>query len=348
MATSVTFEQENLTSPIKLSFRTIQRVPIERGTQISNISSSNPMVLWHDYLIGSFARLGPETHGLFLWSMRENSIFYFEVCHSSFLLPGALNLNSGQTEFDPRCTKLLDDLLFISLDIFDGTRQNTTYHCIHIPSLVTSTQLPGGSLSLMASAFAVLLPECMMQLHAAWSPFSVYPNIYPIPACPPTHPRYCFINKRFTGTPQRMEWEVLEVEIDLSIPGPIKIFSRVSRQYTVQHPTILSHESDDDLLIYLPLRRGDLPHASLSVQFLRVGTPGKERLARLGGVDKMRFTGLIVDRDAGYVIIWVADGGTRDRSFIWWLGEGKSSNMVYSRTIELISSWSRGLLWRFW
>ena len=162
----------------------------------------------------------------------------------------------------------------------------------------------------------------------------------------PTHPRYCFINKRFLGKPQRVEWEVLEVEIDLSIPGPIKIFSRVSQQYTVQHPTFLSHESDDDLLIYLPLKHGDLPCASLSVRFLRVGKPDKERLARFGGVDKMRPTGLIVDRDAGYVIGWVADGGIRDCSFIWWLDERKPSNMVHLRTRGLISSWSRRLLRR--
>ena len=349
MATSVTFEQENLTSPIKLSFRTIQRVPIERGTQISNISSSNPMVLWHDYLIGSFARPQPRTRGLFLWSMGENSVFYFEVCHSFFPSLGALSPNSRQMEFVPRCTKVLDDLLFVTFDIFDVTVWTTPYRCIHIPSLVISTQLPGGRLSLTENAFDVLLPKCIMESHATGLIFYVVTNIYCIPACPPARPRYCFIIERALGQPQRVEWEVLEVEIDLSIPGPIKVFSEVSKQYTMQRPSYQLHDSDNDLLLYLPLRRGGLPRASLSVQFLRVGKPGKGRLVRLRGVDKLRLSGLSVDRDAGYVLMWVADDSHRWRHYyalIWWLDERKPDNTVYSRTRGLITSWSRGLLRR--
>jgi hypothetical protein len=254
VATSVTFEQENLISPIKLSFRTIQRVPVEKGISLSNSFSSSPMVLWRDYLIGSYFRAQPRTGGLFLWSMTENSIFYFEVCHSFFPSPGALNPNSRQMGFVPRCTKVVDDVLFVTLDISDGSLEHA-YRCIHIPSLVISTQLPGGSLSLTENAFAVLLPKCIMESRASGSLFSVHTKIYSIPACPPTHPRYCFIIKRFLGQSRGVEWEVLEVEIDLSIPGPIKIFSRVSRQYTVQRPTYPLHDSDDDLLLYLPLGR---------------------------------------------------------------------------------------------
>ena len=147
-----------------------------------------------------------------------------------------------------------------------------------------------------------------------------------------------------------MEWEVLEVEIDLTIPGPIKIFSSVSQQYTVRRPTYRIHDNDNDLLLYLPLGRGGLPRGSLSVQFLRVGKPGKARLARLGGVGKMRLCGLSPDRDAGYVIAWAAEDWptcSQIRSFIWWLDERKPGNMVYSRTKELISNWSHGLLRRF-
>ena len=139
-----------------------------------------------------------------------------------------------------------------------------------------------------------------------------------------------------------MQWEILEVEIDLSIPGPIKIFSRVSQQYTRQVPTYLPHDNDNDLLLYLPLRRRFQASASLSIRFLRVGEPGKVRVARLGGVDKLRSSALSVDRDAGYLLIWTEDGG----SFIRWIDERKPGNMVYSRTKELISSWSRGLLRR--
>ena len=90
VATLVTFEQENLTSSIKVTFRTIQRAPIERGTSLSDYVSGSPKVLWRDYLIGSFVRSQARTHGIFLWSMRKNSIFYFEVCEPLLPSPDAL------------------------------------------------------------------------------------------------------------------------------------------------------------------------------------------------------------------------------------------------------------------
>ena len=247
-------------------------------------------------------------------------------------------------EFIPRCTKVIDDLLFVNADIYGNTCWTTTYRCIHIPSLVISTQLPGGSLSLTEHAFNVLLPKCIMEPTATESIFSALTTIYSIPACPPTHPRYCFIIKRFLGQPRRVYWEVLEVEIDLSIPGPIKVFSRVSQQYTVRHPNYPLNDNDNDILLYLPSERGFQPSASIIVQFLRVGEPGKARVATLGGLDEVRFSELSVDRDAGYVIIWAAEDWpwwNRGGSFVLWLDEGEPGKMVYSRTKELISSWSR-------
>ena len=322
---------------------------MEGGTSLLNSPYTSMIVLWRDYLIGSYVGAQPKTSGLFLWSMRENTIFYFEVCRSFFPSLGALNPNSLQTQFISLYTKVIDDLLFTTEDIPHGTHWTTTYRCIHIPALVTSTQLLGGSLSLMDNAFDKLLPKCIMESRAPWSLYSAQTTIYSVPTCLLTHPRYCFIIKRCPGQFERVEWEVLEVDIDLSIPGPIKVFSKVSQQYTVQRPAYPLYDSDKDLLLYLPLGRGDLPSASLNVRFLRVGKPGKGRLARLEGVDKMRVNMLSVDRDAGYVIIWAAEaqhGSTRDCAFIWWLDERKSGNMVYSRTKELISSWSRGLLRR--
>ena len=82
VATLVTFEQENLTSPIKSSFRTIQKVQVEKEVGLSDSFSGSPMVLWRDYWIGAFVRVRPTIRGLFLWNMRNNTICYFEVCHS--------------------------------------------------------------------------------------------------------------------------------------------------------------------------------------------------------------------------------------------------------------------------
>ena len=346
VATLVTFEQENLISPIRLSFRTIQKLPIERGITLLCCSSYNPTVLWRDYLIGSFARTQPRTYGLYIWSMGENSIFYFEVCHSIFPFPGASIPNSRQMESVPHCTKIFDDVLFVKLSTSHGIHWNTAYCCIHIPSLVISAQLPGGSLSLTRSAFDALLPKCIMQSHVAQTSSTHDTKIYSIPACPPTYPRYCFIIRQFPRQ-EEVKWDVIEVEMDLSIPGPIKVFSRVSQQYDVQRPTDLQHDINDNLLLSLPLAYSVLQHTSLSVQFLPVGKPGKMRMARFGGVDTMHLFGPIVDRDAGYVILWageVSNRSYRGGSYIWWLDESKSGDMVYSRKKELKSSWSRRLL----
>ena len=247
-------------------------------------------------------------------------------------------------------TKVIDDLLFINIDIYANGYWNPTYRCVHIPSLVISTQLPDGSLSLTENAFNELLPKCIMESHATRPNSSAHTNIYSIPACPPTLPRYCFIIKRSMGQVPGLEWEILEVEIDLSIPGPIKIFSKVSQQYTRQVPTYLPHDNDIDLLLYLQLGRRFQASTSLSIQFLRVGKPGEVRVARLGGIHMLQLSALGVDRDAGYIIIRRADDWPwhRGGTFIWWIDERKLGNMVYSRTKELISSWSRRLLWRVW
>ena len=253
----------------------------------------------------------------------------------------------------PCSTKVCDDLLFVNLSPPGSIDHDAVYRCIHIPSLVISTQLPGGSLSLTENAFSVLLPKCAMEARAGGPNCSCNAEIYSIPTCPSTYPRYCLILKRVLWESRRVDWEILEVEIDMSIPGPIKIFSRVSLQDIVQRPTYPLyplHDNHKDLLLSLPLRRGYLPRASLSVQFLRVGKPGEERVAKLGGVDKMRLSVLRVDRDAGYVIIWVGEdwpGWTRESSFIWWLGERTHGKIVFPRTKELILGWSRGLLKRF-
>ena len=174
-------------------------------------------------------------------------------------------------------------------------------------------------------------------------PSVVHSRIYSVPACPPTHPRYCFIIERFLEAHRGVGWEVLEVEIDLSIPGPIKIIRRVSQQYSVWRPACPLQDSNDDLILYLPLGPGGLPRASLSVQFLRVREPSKVRVARLEGVDEMPLCGLSLDRDAGHVIIWAAEDWPRCTqicSFIWRV-DGR-------RKRDRILSWSRGLLRRFW
>jgi hypothetical protein len=248
--------------------------------------------------------------------------------------------------FVPTRIKVCDDLLFVGLET-PGVYRSATYRCIHIPSLVISTQLPCGSLDLTEAAFAKLPPECKMDTSAAESIGSIHEKIYSIPSCPPTHPRYCFILSRILERSGGRDWEVLEVEIDLSTPGPIKVFGRVSRQYIVPCATYFFHKGDDDLLLSLPSYYNEVPRAPLSVRFLRVGRPDDWRVVKLRGLDKMRVAGLHVDKDAGYIIAWVREGRlwwTRECSFIWWADEGKPR---HSPVKDLVSEWGRGMSWGF-
>jgi len=99
VATSVTLEQENLTSPVTLSFSTIQRTPMEQ------VTSLYPMVLiWCDYLIVSYSWVrSKRIYGLLLWSLRENVTSYIKVCNSFFWSLDALNSDSP-----------IDDILSVS------------------------------------------------------------------------------------------------------------------------------------------------------------------------------------------------------------------------------------------
>ena len=249
--------------------------------------------------------------------------------------------------FVPSCINVRDNILFLKLEI---SGSNPTYRCIYLPALVITAQPPGGSIDLTENAFAPLLPECKMETYTPGSIGSVHEEIYSISPYLPKHPRYCFIYSWVLGGSKGMDWEVLDVEIDLSIPGLIKIFTRVSRQYTVPRPRYFFHDSDDDLLLSLPSEHGHPPCSPLSVRFLRVGKPDEWRVAKLGSVEKMCLTGLHVDRDAGYIIAWVREGWlwwTRECSFIWWIDERKRGPMVHSPAKDLTSRWGRGYLWSF-
>ena len=215
-----------------------------------------------------------------------------------------------------------------------------------MPTLVTLAQLPGGSLALMEDE---LPSKCKVEIEIVnldETP-SVREEIYSIPACLPTHPRYCLIVGRRLGQRQNI-WDIFEVEIDLSMPGPIKGIREVSQSsIAVSRGTHLYHCSDDHMVLILPSVHGTIPHAPLSIRFLRVGTLGDWRAVKVGGMDKMCVSGLHVDRHAGYIMAWVKEGRfqwARECAFIWWIDERNQDMVWHSWVRDLVSSWSRRLL----
>ena len=257
----------------------------------------------------------------------------------SLSISGRLIPIRQQARFGPVRSKVRDDFLFVQFEAYRKWKCYTSYVCIHMPTLVTSAQLPGGSLTLMENE---LHPKCKMEIEtrSVGGPNrSIYEEIYSIPASLPTHPRYCVTVERRLGRYQGNFWDSFEVEIDLSIPGPIKGLSGVRQWSSVAPPGTCSYQcSDDDLLLTFPSVHGIIPCAPLSIRFLRVGTSDDWRAVKVRGMDKMRLSGLHVDRHAGYIIAWVEGRSrwARECSFIWWIDESEPD--------DLISRWTRRLL----
>jgi len=239
----------------------------------------------------------------------------------------------------PSRIKICDDILFIKLH----RDTSATYRCIHLPTLVVTAQLPGEPIDLTENAFSPLPPECKLEAYG-----SVRDEICSIPSCLPKHPRYCFILTRYLENGEVKYWEILEVEIDLSMPGPIKIFSRVSRQNNVACPANIFHHSVEDLLLSVPVANGHgyINFSSLKVRFLQVGRPNGWREVKLEIEGKKKLAVLHVDRDAGYITASVKEGWD-ERSqacyFIWWIDVRKPG--AYGTVKDLSSGWSHGPLW---
>ena len=225
----------------------------------------------------------------------------------------------------------------------------TAYTCIHIPTLVISARLPGGSLALMGDE---LPQKCNLKivLAALEKESPIDEEIYSIPACLPTHPRYGFIINRSTrptlGGYNLDDWDYFQAEIDLSIPGPIKGISAFSKSHGKLWPffpyTYIC--SNDDLFLTFPSVKWGPPH--LNHLFLRIGMPPEEwREVKVEGMDKMQVSELHVDKRAGYIIAWVKENRllrTRESSFIWGIDERKPD---CTPVMDLISGRTRRLLW---
>ena len=127
-----------------------------------------------------------------------------------------------------------------------------------MPTLVTLVQQPGGSLALMEDE---LPSKCKIEivLGGIEANRSVHEEIYSIPANRTTHPRYCLIVERGKGSQgwyQTTVWEIIEVEVDLGIPGPIKGISGVStpvQSGVGSFSNVIEHKKENANLYCLPV-----------------------------------------------------------------------------------------------
>jgi hypothetical protein len=227
--------------------------------------------------------------------------------------------------FQPCRLRVCEDLLFLVKPQIPGDHCTVTCRCVHIPSLVVLAR-PGQSVDLTEEAFSRLPQGCRIEMDTMES---IQETIYPFPSDTPLHPRYCFTYARVVRELRSTEvsWEDLEIEIDLSIPGPIKPFRRITQGSTVSRP---GHAADDNLLLFSPLSYG-IPRGPLRVRFSRVGWQDAWRVANVKGYDKMRMRGLFIDRDAGYIYGHVQDDSlrqTRDCPIVWWFDPPHRASMM--------------------
>ena len=238
----------------------------------------------------------------------------------------------------PSRIRVRDDLLFMKF-LLPGPYINATYCCIHMPSLVVSIQIPGEMVDL---AFSRLPKEGKMVIDTLGTMGSINEQIYPSPSNTSAHPRYYFVLERNFESYIKMVSEVLTIEIDLSVPGPIKAFGRVVQEYTVPNQIRRFRAANDDVQLFFPFFYGDTPRVPPIVRSWGLGSRDAGRVANVEGIEEMRLDGVFVDRDAGYILAWVREGSlswARDSAIIWWFSPTHTASPIK----RLLSGWSQKL-----
>jgi len=136
------------------------------------------------------------------------------------------------------------------------------------------------------------------------------------------YPKYRFVLS-YSG----WSWEIFDVVLDLTVPGPLKPFQSVRHSLTYG-PGAVGHldASDGDLQVVFTFcsSKPTLVHVRSFSHALEESDNRCWRLGRVEGLDRLLRHCLYVDRAAGYFIaaVDVGPGRGKDvrpwRPFIWW------------------------------
>jgi len=210
-----------------------------------------------------------------------------------------------------------------------GSSFAKTCLCTHLPPLIhyafVKSRLPKRATWKLGPWFEFSAGEGSSE---RW--FSSSEDIYAIPHDAGTtgpmsttaYPKY-----RFVLFYSHLSWDIFDVELDLTVPGPLKPFRSVKHHSTTPGPGIRFslNASDGDLLVVFTLC-----DSTPTLVNIRSFSPTFEesdgecwRVGRVEGLEKLVWSWLYIDRAAGYLLTSVDVGpggveGVRPCPFIWW------------------------------
>lgn len=226
--------------------------------------------------------------------------------------------------FRPLCLKVLEDILFVIKDRRPGSPFSKTCLCIHLPPLIhyacVDSGLPNRTPRKLAPCFEFGEGPGISE---PWT--SRREEIYSIPhdAGTSVYPKYRFVLSSFNTS-----WEVFDVELDLTVPGPLKPFRSVKHHNTMLSPDVRTclAASDGDLLVLFT--SGVSTPWCINVrsfsQSLEESDVQSWRVSQVEELNRLDWSWLYVDRAAGYLLMGQGVDGNR-QARIWWFDGVPSS-----------------------
>ena len=230
--------------------------------------------------------------------------------------------------FRPLRLKVREDILFVIMDRKPGSSFAKTCHCIHLPLLIHHAFVD----SALPKRATTKLFEFSEGEGGSERWFSSSEDIYAIPHDAGTtgpmsttaYPKY-----RIVLSYPHFSWDIFDVELDLTVPGPLKPFRSVRHYRTRPGPDIqYSIDSLDGDLLVLSTFCTSAP----TLFNVRSFSPTFEesdsecwRVGRVEGLDRLLWSWLYVDRAAGYFLASVDVGPGSGEGFhvqpcpfVWW------------------------------
>jgi len=159
--------------------------------------------------------------------------------------------------------------------------------------------------------------------------FSISEDIYAIPHDAGTTGSMlttAYLKYRFVLFYSHMAWDIFDVVLDLTVPGPLKPFRSVGHHRITHRPGAGMRDSidasDGNLLVVFTGRRSPptLVNVRSFLPTLEESDSECWRVGRVEGLDRLVWCWLYVDRAAGYLLTSEPGGigDVRPSSFIWW------------------------------
>lgn len=149
---------------------------------------------------------------------------------------------------------------------------------------------------------------------------------------------------RFVLSYSSTSWDVFDVELDLTVPGPLKPFQSIKHHSRTLSPDVRTciDGSDGDLVVLFTISVS--PPRCINVRSfshtLEESDSQGWRVAQVEGLNRLVWSWLYVDRTAGYLLMGPGGDGN-GQAHIWWFDGVPSSGKdepVHSRGKDKVAA----------